>query len=87
MKIIWRDGDGGKFHVGFPKNRRAFMHHTRETLRQCWKEGIPASFILIDVDHCKTINDSFGHHIGNELLQEFAGKVHPRLREGDLFGA
>ncbi|MDU0330470.1 GGDEF domain-containing protein [Paenibacillus sp. 3LSP] len=67
-------------------NRRAFMHHTQQTLRQCRRGGIPASFILIDVDHFKTINDSFGHHIGDELLQEFAGKVHPRLREGDLFG-
>lgn len=67
-------------------NRRAFMHHTRETLRRCRKEAIPASFILIDVDHFKTINDSFGHHIGDELLQEFAGKVRPRLRSGDLFG-
>lgn len=67
-------------------NRRAFMHHTRETLRRCRKESIPASFILIDVDHFKTINDSFGHHIGDELLQEFAGKVRPRLRAGDLFG-
>lgn len=67
-------------------NRRAFMHQTRETLQQCRKEALPASFILIDVDHFKTINDSFGHHIGDELLQEFAGKVHPRLREGDLFG-
>lgn len=67
-------------------NRRAFMHHTRETLRRCRKEAVPASFILIDVDHFKTINDSFGHHVGDELLQEFAGKVRPRLGAGDLFG-
>lgn len=67
-------------------NRRAFMHQTRETLRRCRKEAIPASFILIDVDHFKTINDSFGHHIGDELLREFAGKVRPRLKPGDLFG-
>ena len=49
--------------TGLP-NRRAVLTALHRTLRT----GCPAGFIMIDLDHFKTINDQWGHESGNDLL-------------------
>ncbi|MEJ5168532.1 MAG: GGDEF domain-containing protein, partial [Arcobacteraceae bacterium] len=42
------------------------------------------SFILFDIDHFKNVNDTFGHDIGDKVLEEFTGVIKHTLRENDM---
>ncbi|MGM9481738.1 diguanylate cyclase [Roseateles sp. NT4] len=47
-------------------------------------EGLAASVFLIDIDHFKRINDSFGHAAGDAVLIEIAGRLRQAVRDDDL---
>lgn len=63
-------------------NRRGFEERAHALLTQ--GESYPASIILADIDHFKLINDSFGHGVGDKVLQRFSLVVAGCLRNGDL---
>lgn len=44
----------------------------------------PVSMILVDVDHFKRVNDTLGHHIGDVVLRQVAGKIAGQTRDKDL---
>lgn len=67
-------------------NRRTFIHQVRLSLISSMKKNAPVSFILMDIDNFKTINDTLGHDAGDKLLQEFAVKVQEQLKADDLLG-
>lgn len=71
--------------TGLP-NRRAMQ----ATLAQCSthaRRGImPFCVAMLDLDHFKEINDTFGHAMGDEVLKKFADAMTLTLREGDVFG-
>lgn len=62
------------------RNRRGFTDAARQTLR----EGTTAVVALLDIDHFKAINDSFGHDAGDRLLQGFAQGIEEHLRRRDV---
>jgi diguanylate cyclase (GGDEF)-like protein len=47
-------------------------------------DGLAASLFLIDIDHFKRINDSFGHAAGDTVLIEIAGRLRQAVRDDDL---
>jgi diguanylate cyclase (GGDEF)-like protein len=62
--------------TGLP-NRRALLEETRSVLATATARR-PAALLLLDLDGFKEVNDSLGHHAGDQLLRQ----VGPRLREG-----
>ncbi len=67
-------------------NRRALMKRMDEERARCSRTGAPFAIALIDIDRFKSINDSHGHLVGDQLLRAFARRVSERLREVDLLG-
>jgi len=67
-------------------NRRAFTEAATEQLRRAWQSGLPMSLALIDVDHFKQINDSYGHDAGNQVIRQVAALLRAAVRSSDLVG-
>jgi diguanylate cyclase (GGDEF)-like protein len=66
-------------------NRRGFERLTEERLNAA---GITDqhALLLIDLDHFKKINDTYGHGTGDDVLQETTSRVRTVLRENEIFG-
>ena len=66
-------------------SRKRFEMMAADTLRQA-SAAQPVSLLLIDLDHFKLINDTWGHAAGDEVLRSFAGMVVALIRPGDMLG-
>ena len=66
--------------TGLP-NRRGFVAQTHAVLE---KPGEPLALLLIDLDHFKRINDTYGHHVGDEMLEQFGAALLTQMRHGDI---
>ena len=67
-------------------NRRAFLEGGVAMARRLDSDPRPVAVLLIDLDHFKSINDSFGHAIGDRVLQVFATMARGKIRKDDLIG-
>ena len=69
--------------TGLP-NRRALMERLGREWSRIERHDGRLSFIMADIDHFKQINDQYGHHIGDQILQEVARAIARECRELDL---
>ena len=67
------------------RNRRYFMEHATQEFERARRYRAPLSLLMVDADRFKTINDRFGHHIGDQVLKALALIGQRQLREIDLF--
>jgi len=67
-------------------NRRAFFEKGSQLLNQAARFNHALSFIMLDVDHFKHINDTFGHVIGDSVLLSLAQVLRSMAREVDVVG-
>jgi two-component system, cell cycle response regulator len=65
-------------------NRRYMARHLDNLIAQAKRSGRPLAFVIMDIDFFKRVNDSHGHDIGDEVLQEFARRIAANVRGIDL---
>lgn len=66
--------------------RRAFREETDKLISLAIRHGHHLSCIVLDVDHFKRVNDTYGHPAGDEVLKAVASACQSSLRASDLFG-
>jgi diguanylate cyclase (GGDEF)-like protein len=65
-------------------NRRAFLEAADKLIAKRTRKALPVSVLLFDLDHFKSINDRFGHAIGDEALRVFARTAVASMRASDV---
>jgi diguanylate cyclase (GGDEF)-like protein len=65
-------------------NRRHMTNLAKREFSRFERGGHPVSFIVLDIDHFKMINDRYGHEVGDHILTEVARVIRKQLRTQDL---
>lgn len=67
-------------------NRRAFSEIVSKKLGAAGHRKQPVAYLMLDVDHFKSINDTYGHGAGDQVLAKLAASMRSALREDDTLG-
>jgi len=65
-------------------NRRAFFRLAAEYIRTAALKNDPFSLLMIDIDNFKTINDTHGHSVGDEIIASLAATLRGSIRQTDI---
>lgn len=65
-------------------NRRHFYQTSKLMWGHWCTSRTPFSIVTIDIDHFKTVNDKYGHDVGDEVLKTVANRLQKNLRDGDF---
>lgn len=64
-------------------NRTLLMDRLRQAMIVCTRNASYGAVLFLDLDHFKTLNDTLGHDVGDQLLQQVAHRLTASVREGD----
>jgi diguanylate cyclase (GGDEF)-like protein len=67
-------------------NRRYFLDRLQQEFSRALRHERTGALLFLDLDNFKTINDSLGHHVGDQLLQQVASRLKGRFRDEDVAG-
>ena len=70
----------------FLPNRRQMIGDLQREVIFSDRYGTPLAVSMIDIDHFKNINDTYGHTVGDEVLQKLAGELRQHIRHPDTIG-
>ena len=65
-------------------NRRYLDNHLSALFKRSMTRGRPLSMVITDIDRFKTVNDTYGHDAGDQVLKEFASRIRSTVRGADL---
>ena len=65
-------------------NRRYLEAELKTLVSSAADRGRPLSLMILDLDHFKSVNDTYGHDVGDEVLRSFASRVKAIIRHDDL---
>ena len=65
-------------------NRRYMETHLSTLVEQAASRGKPISLLILDIDYFKSVNDTYGHDAGDDVLREFAVRLRKSIRNIDL---
>ncbi len=65
-------------------NRRFGLGRLHEEFERAVRAATPLGVLMMDIDHFKAVNDTYGHPVGDRVLQTIARSVRTALREGDI---
>ncbi len=65
-------------------NRRFFDTNFPASVEQAARAGKPLCLMVLDIDHFKHVNDSYGHDAGDQILKSFASRVRRTIRASDM---
>ena len=65
-------------------HNRRYMGSHLDTLMKSANPAKPISFLILDIDYFKAVNDTHGHDVGDEVLREFANRISANVRGIDL---
>lgn len=65
-------------------NRRYMDTHLENMVRENMDAQRPMSVLMVDIDHFKSVNDTYGHNVGDEVIKEFGQRIINAIRPNDL---
>ena len=65
-------------------NRRYLESHLDTLIGESGKDNGPLTLLIFDIDYFKSVNDTHGHEVGDEVLKEFARRIKKNVRANDL---
>jgi diguanylate cyclase (GGDEF)-like protein len=66
--------------------RRGFLLEMEKMLARSNRSEMHGALVMLDIDHFKAVNDTFGHPMGDTVLRTVSKKLSDMLRSGDVFG-
>jgi len=67
-------------------NRRSFMERAKQELNDAFRHKYPCGVIMVDIDHFKVFNDTYGHQAGDEALRHIVRLISASSRSHDFLG-
>lgn len=65
-------------------NRRFGLGRLHEEFERSIRSSTPLGLLMLDIDHFKSVNDTYGHQVGDRILKSVASIIRSILREGDV---
>jgi diguanylate cyclase (GGDEF)-like protein len=65
-------------------NRRFLHQRLEEELSRSQRHGVPLTCVMLDLDHFKKINDTYGHAVGDNVLRDVASILRRHIRKSDI---